>query len=135
MKPEGERGTGLCRPRGAAVTHLPSLQSLLTTVCPVDLPPTGLAPLPPKRAAQAGELSTLKQFRAAFDGVDFSKGTEVVFSQVGGTLTTKVGGAVQSTISSPVLCAALLAVYLGPDPVAKDAKVTFGSNLAAAIKA
>lgn len=37
-------------------------------------------------------------------------------------------------IQSCVLCRALFDIYLGKDPVSKDAKETFGKSLAAVLK-
>lgn len=40
----------------------------------------------------------------------------------------------KGSISSPALCASLFDIYLGTDPVSKDAKATFGKSLAAVLK-
>lgn len=46
----------------------------------------------PLLCPQAGEPATLDAFKAQFDGVTFSKGLEIVFSQHGSKLTTQVQG-------------------------------------------
>ena len=84
--------------------------------------------------AQDGEASALEKFKAQFDNVDFRKGTEIVFVQEGQKLVTKIDGAQKGVINSPSLCRSLFDIYLGQDPVAPDAKLTFGSTLAANLK-
>ena len=83
---------------------------------------------------QAGEASTLDVFKKQFDDVAFHKGTEIIFTQEGQKLVTKVDGTQKGSIASSSLCSSLFDIYLGSDPVAPDAKETFGKSLAASIK-
>ncbi|KAG2422594.1 hypothetical protein HXX76_015921 [Chlamydomonas incerta] len=87
------------------------------------------------RLKQAGEPSTLDNFRAQFDSVHFEKGLEIAFTCVDNKkLVTKVAGQEKGSIASPALCSSLFDIYLGTDPVSKDAKTSFGKSLAAALK-
>lgn len=45
-----------------------------------------------------------------------------------------MAGKQAGVISSPTLTKALFDVYLGPDPVSKDAKESLGNSLAAVLK-
>ena len=83
---------------------------------------------------QTGEAATLDAFKQQFDGVSFHKGTEIVFVQEGSKLVTKIDGVQRGSISSPSLCRSLFDIYLGTDPVAPEAKTTFGKSLAAVFK-
>ena len=76
----------------------------------------------------------MDQFKAQFEGVAFHKGTEIVFVQEGQKLVTKIDGTQKGSISSTSLCRSLFDIYLGADPVAPEAKSTFGSNLASILK-
>ena len=86
------------------------------------------------RLVKAGEKGTLDAFKQLFDDVSFKKGSEVVFVQEGGKLVTKVDGKAKGSIASPALCGALFDVYLGSDPVAPEAKASFGRTIASVLK-
>ncbi|KAG2486136.1 hypothetical protein HYH03_015229 [Edaphochlamys debaryana] len=84
---------------------------------------------------QAGEPATLDVFRSQFDSVHFEKGLEIAFTCLDNKkLVTQIGGKEMGTIASPSLCTSLFSIYLGSDPVSKDAKSTFGHSLAQAIR-
>lgn len=86
------------------------------------------------RLAKAGEKGSLDAFKKLFDDVSFKKGSEVVFVEEGGKLVTKVDGKTKGTIASPSLCGALFDIYLGADPVAPEAKASFGKSIASILK-
>ncbi|GFR51217.1 hypothetical protein Agub_g13590 [Astrephomene gubernaculifera] len=87
------------------------------------------------RLKKAGEPGAIDAFRNQFDRISFSEGMEVVFSSTDNkNLAVKVAGEQKGVICSPALCSSLFDIYLGSDPVSKDAKATFGRSLAAALK-
>ena len=86
------------------------------------------------KLAKAGEKGTIDAFKKLFDDVSFKKGSEIVFVQEGGKLVTKIDGKSKGTIASTSLCGALFDIYLGSDPVAPEAKTSFGKTIAAVIK-
>ncbi|GIL81042.1 hypothetical protein Vretifemale_10171 [Volvox reticuliferus] len=84
------------------------------------------------RLKQAGQPETLVKFKKQFDGVHFERGLEIAFTCPDNkNLVTKIGGQQKGVITSSALCSSLFDIYLGSDPVSKDAKDTFGRNLAA----
>ncbi|GIL50624.1 hypothetical protein Vafri_6760 [Volvox africanus] len=84
------------------------------------------------RLTKAGEPGTLVEFKKQFDGVHFERGLEIAFTCPDNKkLVTKIGGQQKGVIASGALCSSLFDIYLGSDPVSKDAKDTFGRSLAA----
>ncbi|GLC42433.1 hypothetical protein PLESTM_001332700 [Pleodorina starrii] len=84
---------------------------------------------------QAGEPGVMDEFRRQFDGVHFERGLEIAFTCPDNKkLVTNIGGQQKGTIASGALCSSLFDIYLGSDPVSKDAKDTFGRSLAASFK-
>ena len=84
---------------------------------------------------QAGEADKLDVFARTFESVQFRKGMPIDFCVArGNALTTRVDGAPRSTVRSAVLCRALLDIYLGPDPVSRDAKAAFAAGIAGLLK-
>ena len=83
---------------------------------------------PPLAAAGAGDR--LAEFSALFDGADFRKGLVITFTADRGALVTRVDGREAGTIASRELTHTLFDIYLGPDPVSRDAKDAFGLGLA-----
>ncbi|GLC56377.1 hypothetical protein PLESTB_001098100 [Pleodorina starrii] len=87
------------------------------------------------RLKQAGEPGVMDEFRRQFDGVHFERGLEIAFTCPDNKkLVTNIGGQQKGTIASGALCSSLFDIYLGSDPVSKDAKDTFGRSLAASFK-
>lgn len=77
-----------------------------------------------------GDVDVLNQFSRQFDEAKFRRNLEIVFTCEGGKLSTVIDGKDVGTIKSKDLTKALLDVYLGGNPVSKDAKLSFGQGLA-----
>lgn len=82
-----------------------------------------------------GESSLLMQFTSQFDDAKFRKGLEICFTSEGKKLVTRLDGKEAGVINSKTLVNALFDIYLGKDPVSKDAKLCFGRGLASIILA
>ena len=84
--------------------------------------------------AAAGEGALLDEFKRTFDGAHFRKGLEVGFV-VGarGRLTVKLDGEQARTFASPLLARSLLEIYVGGDPVSRDAKAAWARGLASMV--
>jgi len=78
----------------------------------------------------AGALGLLNAFRKQFEGVSFSRGTDVTLSSNNnGQLTTKVNDDVKGVLNSPLLCRALFSIWLGHDSVTPGATSTFVATM------
>src|SRR5262245_20184516 len=86
------------------------------------------------RVAQAeqrgmtGGAEALTRFRGFFSN-ELTKGTELVFSRNGSTLTVSIGGKQAGEIDNGALAWALYDVYLGTKPISEDGKKSVVSRL------
>lgn len=79
---------------------------------------------------QANQTKALEQFKSQFDSVNFRSGLKISFTFKGNKLVTKADGKEIGTLSNQSLNDALLDIYLGKNPVSKDARDNFGKGLA-----
>jgi hypothetical protein len=86
--------------------------------------------LRPKLGAHS---KSLKTFESYFENVKFAKGTSLTFCADHGKLRTLIKGKEIGVIDDKTMCAALLEVYLGKDPVVPGAKQSLGEKLAASV--
>ncbi|KXZ46448.1 hypothetical protein GPECTOR_43g884 [Gonium pectorale] len=88
------------------------------------------------RLVISSRLVDRKKFLDALDerlAPRLKQGMEIAFTcSDNKKLVTHVAGKT-SALSSPALCSSLFDIYLGPDPVSRDAKATFGRSLAATL--
>lgn len=76
-----------------------------------------------QESGDADAAAALARLRSHLDVDEVQRGTEIVLScEPNGRLTTSVGQAQQAPIESPTLCRALFDIYLGEDPIARDAR-------------
>ena len=76
-----------------------------------------------REGSLSGGVAALDTFRGFFDVGELTEGSELLFlCDPAGTLHTRIKGEPAPTIDSPALCWALFDVYLGEDPISRDAK-------------
>jgi len=80
--------------------------------------------------SKKGDSEVLATFGSQFDGLKFYKGMSMSFTGKDGQLSTRIDDKKVGMIKSKALCDAIFEIYLGADPVSKDAKESIGKGLA-----
>lgn len=84
-----------------------------------------------RNAGNPGAAAALARLRSYLDVALVARGTEIVLScDPPGRLTASVGPAQRAPIESRTLCRALFDVYLGEDPIERDARRNIIAGLA-----
>ncbi|KAK9816941.1 hypothetical protein WJX72_007231 [[Myrmecia] bisecta] len=80
--------------------------------------------------SKKGDSEVLAAFGSQFNDLKFYKGMSMSFTGKDGQLSTRIDDKQIGTIKSKALCDAIFEIYLGADPVSKDAKESIGIGLA-----